>query len=136
MLFRISTVTGLSFLLLFSGCLDPAAQKTALINHMVKGGMSVKSSVLRNSGGTFKDYKVYRDGGKDGVVFEYVYAPGVRVDRSKLNEEVIKSKMRAEFADDNKAKKILAAGIYVKFIYKSAKGETYVQTKITKDDLK
>ena len=135
MLRSVTSIAALSCLLLFSGCLDPAAQKTALIKDMVKGGMSVKSKVMSNSGGTFKDYKVYRDGTKDGVVFEYIYAPGVEVDRTKLSDSIIKSKMKSEFAKDANSKKVMNMGIYVRFIYKSSEGTVYADTKITKDDL-
>lgn len=123
-----------AILVLVSGCSDPQAQKDAVIKGMIKGGSSVRSQVLNDSAGILSDMKVYRDGDKDGVVFEYVYAKGVDVDRSKLSSESIKSMMMPQLKGDEDVKVAFDMDIYVKVMYKSAEGEILGQATLTKAD--
>lgn len=117
------------------GCLDAAAKKTILIEQMIQGGLAVKDDIMKDSAGTIGGYDVYRDGEKDGVVFEYQYAENVIVDQSQLTEESVRQQMLETMSADADSKKIIGMGIYVRFIFKSAQGETYVDTTITQDDL-
>lgn len=119
----------------FSGCLNSQGNKDKFIKDMIKGGMSVKAKVLRDSAGTLKDMKVFRDGSNDGVVFEYYYAKGVAVDKSKLTEASIKGLMMPQLRGDKNVKYALNMDIYVKVVFKSAEGQVYGQAKISKADL-
>jgi len=120
--------------ILISGCKDSASNES-IIKNVVLGGMSSKAELLKDSKDIFADYQVYRDGKADGVVFKYVYAEGVEVDRSMLEPAVIKKGMLDEHKNDSETEAILRAGIYMKFVYVSSSGEVYSETKITSEDL-
>ena len=90
---------------------------------------------MSESKGIMKDMKVYRDGDKDGVVFEYIYSKGVEVDASQLSDAKIKGTMLPQLRGDKNAKYAMNMGIYVKILYKSADGKVYGETTISKDDL-
>lgn len=102
---------------------------------MIQGGLSVKEKVLQDSNGIMEDMKVYRDGEKDGVVFEHIYAAGVQVDQSLLSEQAVKEKMLMEFKKQKDAGLALNSGIYVRIIYRASNGRVYADVAISNEDL-
>lgn len=108
--------------------------KDAVISDMIRGGNSVKAKVLGNSNGVIGDYKVYRDGQKDGVVFETVFARDVVLDESQLTEANVKNQMRQSMAGDPNTKKVLARGIYIRVLYKKADGSTALDVNMDASD--
>lgn len=105
-----------------------------VLSGMIKGGNSVRESVLRNSNGVLKDMKVYRDGKKNGIVFKYTYADDVTVDASRLTSKKIKGMMVPQLQGDKNVQDALNLDIYVKIVYQSAEGKVYGQATITKAD--
>jgi len=124
-----------AFILLLGGCQQLLVSTDTLIAQVVRGGMSVRDQVIRQSNGIIADYQVYRDNEADGVVFKFVYAADVEIDRSMVTPESIKKEMLANIRGDKDQAKILELGIYLKFIYITSSGEVIAQTKITSDDL-
>ena len=122
------------FLLLVSGCLDMQPSNDKLIAEMIEGGLSVRDETLNSSDSMFADYKVYRDGDKEGVVFEYIYAADVIVDRSELTPDKVKQSIVSGLASDPDAKQALSTGIYARFVYKSFDGTVLCDLTITGAD--
>ncbi len=119
-----------------SGCPSPEAKKDAYIADMIKGGLSVRSELLNSANNVFSDYKVYRDGNKDGVVFEYIFAAGTIIDRTKLAPDLVKQEMISKFSADPNAKQAVSMGIYMRFIYKTSDGTVICDVTVTPADLK
>ncbi|MDG2467924.1 MAG: hypothetical protein P8M80_01475, partial [Pirellulaceae bacterium] len=118
-----------------SGCDNADSRKERFIREMVQDGLSVKEKVLQDSNGIMEDMKVYRDGEKDGVVFEHIYAAGVQVDQSLLSEQAVKEKMLMEFKKQKDAGLALNSGIYVRIIYRASNGRVYADVAISNEDL-
>lgn len=118
-----------------SGCDNADSRKERFIREMIQGGLSVKEKVLQDSNGIMEDMKVYRDGEKDGVVFEHIYAAGVQVDQSLLSEQAVKEKMLMEFKKQKDAGLALNSGIYVRIIYRASNGRVYADVAISNEDL-
>ncbi len=118
----------------FCGC-DRMPSKATMIKQVIQGANSAKAQVMADSDGVMHDMKIYQDGTNDGVVYEMIFAKGVPVDRSMMTEASVKSEMVKQFAGDKDIKKVMESGIYIRFMYKSFEGETYVDTKLTDKDL-
>lgn len=119
-----------------SGCPNPEAKKDRYIADMIKGGLSVRTKLLNSPTNVFSDYKVYRDGDKDGVVFEYIFAAGTIIDRTKLAADLVKQEMISKFSADPNAKQAVSMGIYMRFIYKTSDGTVICDVTVTPADLK
>jgi hypothetical protein len=122
-------------LISISGCPGPEAKKDAFIAEMIKGGLSARSSLLNSAGSVFSDYKVYRDGDKDGVVFEYIFAADTIIDRAKLAPDFVKGEMISRLSADPKSREAVSKGVYVRFLYKSFDGEVICDVTIKPEDL-
>ena len=118
-----------------TGCDNAESRKERLIREMIQGGLSVKEKVIQDSNGIMEDMKVYRDGEKDGVIFEHIYAAGVQVDQSFLSEQAVKGEMLTHLKRQKDAVVVLNSGIYVRIIYRASNGRVYADVAISNEDL-
>lgn len=119
--------------LIASGC-GGAAKKIA-IDELIRVGTEMKPKVVQDSKGMLSDFKVYRDGTEDGVVFEHVLVKDAKYDPKSLEEANVKSVMLGVIRSDPSFKLVFEQGVYVKVLYSDAAGEPVVSSMITKADL-
>lgn len=112
--------------------------KDDMIQEIIKGANSARSQIIAQSQGAFQDVKIYRDGEKHGVVYEYVFAKDVDVDRSLLTNESVKAECIANFKqspDWKNMKMVFNEDIYFIFKYVGDDGEVYAMVNISKKDI-
>lgn len=103
----------------FNDFAEEADELNEIVDNMIDGG---KSELDGNDfGGVFKSVDVYREPGF-GVVFEYVYSPGLEINEGMLEESKIREQIIDSYKGDeqgwNEMYEILSKGIYMKFVYK------------------
>ncbi|MBU1533814.1 hypothetical protein KKF84_00755 [Myxococcota bacterium] len=136
---KIATLSTILIVTLFfaslSGC--EAIKKKNMddfIKGMVEGGNQNKKQLLQNK--KFKDYRVYRDGAKTGVIFEYTFASNVTL---QPNPDV--KGMKAKLAKELKnlsifdaMKKYVGDGLYIKYHYLRHDRSPYMKITLIKKD--
>jgi hypothetical protein len=120
----------LLFCLLVSSC--SFDQKENWINEIIDTGLSERDEVM--SDGTIVDTDIYRDGGNDGVCYEYVLSEGETMDSDELKSNLV-SAVRTITLDDRRFKTAIESGIYIRFIYKTRDGRVLGDQIITSSDL-
>ncbi|MEE2641713.1 MAG: hypothetical protein VX768_13885 [Planctomycetota bacterium] len=120
----------ISGLVLLNGCGSPEARREKYIRGMIAGFEEQKKEVLEKTKGVFMDIQVYRDGEKDGVVFERQFAKGLE----PVNED-LKAVLVESIRNDADSRLAIQMGIYVKFIDKSHGGKVLREVTASKDDL-
>lgn len=118
----IATLTVLSML----GCgILKKKRMDDFIKGMISGAQRERASVLRDP--KFKDYRVYRDGSKPGVVYEYHFSKNAAVDpnpdTSSMKAYLAKTLKKAEFF--SMLMKYMRQGLYIKYIYRYDSGKVY-----------
>ncbi|MBU1238487.1 hypothetical protein KKF84_04105 [Myxococcota bacterium] len=113
----------------------PVAEMNNFITGMIKGGKDSTQSVL--SSGTFSDYSVYRDGNRNGVVFEYVFSKSVTLNAANVDT------VRQNLVKGLHAKKVMAsmgkymkAGLYLRYRYLRNDRSVHIDLNVTYDDMK
>ena len=95
------------------------------IKGMISGAQRERASVLRDP--KFKDYRVYRDGSKPGVVYEYHFSRNASVepnpDISSMKAYLAKTLKKADFF--SMLMKYMRKGLYIKYIYLKHDGTVY-----------
>lgn len=120
----------LSFML-NAGCglLD---NKDQWIEQVVELGNKERSQVV-SPDGIFGDYRVFREGDSDVVVFEYKLKPNMQL----TNKDQIKKDILGLLVGDESGEpqKVLEAGIVFTFVYLDSEGGENLRYVVTKEDL-
>lgn len=124
-----------SLLMLLSFCVfSNAAEEInidSVISEAVKGGnaeMSKISDLPQFTGG-----KCYRDGKKNGVVFEYVYSK--QFSPPAIDAKVMKNALLQAFKGKEDVKQLAKLGVYFRFIYKAPDGKVLCDVSLSSKEL-
>ncbi len=90
-----------------------------VIDSAIKGGMSARSEVL--SFPNYVDYKVYRDGKHDGIVYYYK----VTNDYFTAVRENDREETKALFTSEAPLAEIVDLGIYIRYEFESVDGRKF-----------
>lgn len=103
-----------------------------VLDELVQGGNSERAAIM--SGGVYKDYRVFKDGGNFTAVFEFT-----TLDTSVITDQNVKNKvvdnLKTE-ATTGSMKVHFDAGLIMKFIYKKSDGTILLSFNVSKDDFK
>ncbi len=131
---RLPLVFCLLAILTVCGCGWFGGTKKAVIDKALAALEAQKAELLASQRETLQTVNFRKDAEGDGIVIEYVYREGMQFDES-MNSESAKTGMIAQFKNNEGIKSVLGYGIYLKFVFKSAEGETLAETKIDANDL-
>ena len=127
-------------MLLAVTCLAGCSQQSRIdswISQIIATGNKEKTAIKAQG---WKDCKIYRDGDKNGVVYEYIATSGQDIvlkqtDQSILQGEV-KKLLQTNLDSNPQTKRAIKGGVYLRFIYKTSAGETTADLKFSADDFK
>ena len=122
-----------ALVILFSSGCGLFGGKSVVINKAIEALESKKSELL-GTHPEIADAKFYKDEQGDGIVIEYIYKDGTRIDPS-FTADAAKTNLIAQFKDNEGIKTILGYGVYLRFMFKTADGETVADTKLESSDL-
>lgn len=106
--------------------------KDQVIQQVVKVGNQERAQIVTPDG-IFGDYRVFREGETDEVIFEYKLKP----DRQLTNPDQIKKDILALIAGDTtgESQSVLRAGVVFTFVYLSAEGNEVLRHSVSQENL-
>jgi hypothetical protein len=106
--------------------------KEQVVEKMVTAGNQQRASIVTPDG-KFSDYRVYREGEMDEVVFEYKLKPDMQL----TEVETLKNEISKEFLGDESGPNqvILKAGVVVSFVYLNSGGKQELKHTISNEGL-
>ena len=124
--------------LLLGLCLVPSTgcgllnNKDQVIERVVQVGNQERAQVVTPDG-IFGDYRVFRAGETEEVVFEYKLKP----DRQLTNPDQIKKDILALIVGDatGESQSVLKAGVVFTFVYLSAEGQEVLRHSVSQENL-
>ena len=130
----IKNILMLFMLLLSISTFSFAEDKTNIdnvISDAVKGGNKEMANISKMP--QFTGGKCYRDGKKNGVVFEYVYSK--EFSPESLDAKTMKAALKNALGGKPDVKQLAKLGVYFRFIYKGADGKSLCDVILTAKDL-
>lgn len=123
----------ISMSLLLSGCGLFGSAKATVIKEAVEA-LSQSKDELRQLNPEIQSVEIGADESGNGVVVEYTYKKEVVVSK-EFNSESLKTKLIAQFKDNEGVKTILGYDIFVRFVFKKHDETIIADTKLEKADL-
>lgn len=127
-------------LLLVTTCVVGCSQQSRIdswIKQIVATGNKEKAAIKAQG---WKDCKIYRDGEKNGVVYEYIGAPAQDAQLKMTDENLLKTEVKQllqkNLTSNPQTKRAIKGGVYLRFLYKTSTGETTADLTFTGDDFK
>lgn len=118
----------LVLLISVTGCSE-RSKKEGYIKAIIKTGLSEREDVLANPDIT--SYRVIRDGTNDGVCYEYTTNGIIDMDAKMLKKMLVEEFNKIA---NQPTKVAIKSGIYLRFVYKSARGEILGDQILTSSD--
>lgn len=106
--------------------------KKIVIDEALKALNSRKDEMI-GLNGAVKTVDFYEDGSGGGIVIEYTYNAAAVIS-DKFDNKTAKEELIAKFKDNAGIKSILDHDVFVRFLFKTAEGEVFADTKLEPSD--
>ena len=129
---QILSFSFLACLILLAGC-GWFVSKKAIIDQALAALNSRKEEMKAlNPAVETVDFRADESG--SGVVIEYTFKQNATISKDFTSDSA-RTNLIAQFKDNESIKSLLGQGVFVRFIFKTATGETIADSKIEKADL-